>query len=166
MVSAQQGMNAQREANRRTQILVVDPDASMRELMKLHLANAGYSVVVAEDAVVAGRTLLRWAPEVIMLDVELPFLSGIEFAAALVADATIPAVPIILMGAHEHFADKADALGLNFLLKPFTKAELLDAIAGSAPRMARIRPAPSSHPSRLVSSTQKIRHPAATLARS
>lgn len=165
MVSTQQESNALREAGPRMKILVIDDDVSMRELMKLHLANAGHSVVVAEDAVVAGRTLLRWTPDVILLDVELPFLSGIEFAATLVADTTMPAIPIILISAHEYFAGKADALGLHFLLKPFTKAELLQAVARSNFK-ARILPATVSHPSRLANAARALRQPAAALDRS
>ena len=159
MVSAQQEASPPHPL----QILVVDADVSMRELMKLHLGNAGYAAVVAEDAVVAGRTLLRWMRPVLVLAAQLPCLSGSASSATLVADATIPAVPIILMSAHEHFADKADALGLSFLLKPFTKAELLEAISSSTSRSGRTQAA--FRPPRPEGVARAVVHFRAALAR-
>ena len=44
-------------------ILVVDDDEYMRDLLHLHLTNAGYEVLAAEDAVVAGHSLLRQRPD-------------------------------------------------------------------------------------------------------
>jgi len=146
------------------QVLVVDDDVSMRELMKLHLTKAGYSVDTAEDAVVAGRRLLHSTPQIILIDVELPFLSGVEFAATLVADSTIPHVPIILMSAHEHFAGKADSLGVSFLVKPFTKDELLKAVARSASGTAALRSS-VSHPSRFSGVARALVHRRAAMAR-
>jgi two-component SAPR family response regulator len=129
MVSGQQEPTA---ALRGLRILVVDHDQCMRELLCLHLANAGHTVAAAEDAVVAGRRLLSWTPDLAILDIEMPFLSGLEFAATLIADSTIPSFPIILVSAHEHFAERADSLGIHFLLRPFTKDELLRVVAHSA----------------------------------
>jgi CheY-like chemotaxis protein len=57
-------------------ILVVDDDESMRELLRLHLTNAGYDVRLAEDAVVAGQLVLRNPPDLIIADVEMPYMDG------------------------------------------------------------------------------------------
>ena len=106
-------------------ILVVDDDESMRALVRLHLANAGYDVVLAEDAVVGGRLLLQSPPDLLVVDAEMPYLSGTDFVAALLADATAPNVPILCITAHEEYRDKFDKLDVAYLIKPFQVAQLL-----------------------------------------
>jgi DNA-binding response OmpR family regulator len=113
----------------RINILAVDDDESMRELLRLHLTNAGYVVTLAEDAIAAGHRMLRLPPDLMILDVDLPFLNGLDFAAALLCDATLASVPIIFISAHESFATRAEELGGEFLVKPFRKERLLDSVA-------------------------------------
>ena len=109
-------------------ILVADDDESMRALVRLHLANAGYEVVVAEDAMVAGRLLLESAPDLFIVDAEMPYLSGIDLVAALLADSTAPATPILFITAHEQHRDKFDNMGVEYLIKPFGLQALLGAV--------------------------------------
>ena len=125
---------------RRAKILVVDDDPCIRELMRLHLSSAGYRVQEAEDAIVAGRKLLEHLPDLIILDVDLPYMDGIEFAATLTADVTIPFVPIVLVTEHEHHQPKAEALCADLLVKPFVKDRLFQVVARTLERYAR-RPA-------------------------
>jgi CheY-like chemotaxis protein len=110
-------------------VLVVEDDASMRELLRLHLSNAGYRVTAAEDAALAGRELLVAPPDLILADIQLPYMSGLELASILMADATLPNIPVVLISAHEHYRDRAEAIGAVFLLKPILKEKLLEAIA-------------------------------------
>jgi DNA-binding response OmpR family regulator len=110
-------------------ILVVEDDDSMRSLIELHLSNAGYSVVGAEDALVAGRRVLRQPPDLMVVDVDLPFMSGLEFVATLQADSTVPCFPVVFITAHEGFAPRAEALGADFIKKPFLKERLLESVA-------------------------------------
>lgn len=113
----------------RPDILVVDDDPCMRELLRLHLSEAGYEVRVAEDAVVAGRKLLARAPDLLVIDVAMPYLSGLEFVATLFADTTIPMVPTLFITSSADFAAHAEGLGADFLAKPVRKDELLAAVA-------------------------------------
>ncbi len=101
----------------------------MRELIRLHLRNEGYDVVLAEDTVVGGRKLLYSPPNVIVIDIESPFMSGLEFASILLSDATLPDIPIILISAHDYHRERAEALGVVFLQKPVQKAKFLETIA-------------------------------------
>src|SRR3954465_2419683 len=96
----------------------VDDDRCMRDLLKLHLASAGYHVRVAEDALVAGRMLLQSPPDLLLVDIEKPSMSGVGFVATLVADQSVPYVPVIFLTAREDFADHAEGLGAVFLTKP------------------------------------------------
>ena len=112
----------------RINILAVDDDESMRELLKLHLSNAGYIVTLAADAIAAGHRMLRLPPDLMILDIDLPFLNGLDFAAALLSDAALAQIPIIFISAHESFAPEAERLGADFLMKPFRKERLLDSV--------------------------------------
>lgn len=112
-------------------ILVVDDDEYMRHLLHLHLTNAGYEVLVAEDAVVAGHSLLRQRPDLILLDVEMPFMSGLEFVQALKADPAVAAIPVVFVSSREDCEDRARELGAGaFLRKPLLANHLLATVAG------------------------------------
>lgn len=113
----------------RLNVLVVEDDESMRALLRLHLSNAGYAVTLAPDAIEAGYQVLKFTPDLIILDVNLPYINGLEFAATLQADATIPHIPIIFITAHEDFGPKAESLGADFIVKPFLKPRLLESVA-------------------------------------
>jgi DNA-binding NtrC family response regulator len=108
-------------------ILLVEDDAAARELLRIHLANAGYDVVCAADAIEAGRILVRRMNEIalVIADAHLPFFSGIELIATLMADTTLPAIPAVLITGHEHLAPAAERLGVPCLFKPFAVADLL-----------------------------------------
>jgi len=110
-------------------VLVVEDHSFMRGLVGLHLRGAGYIAEMAEDAVTAARLILHSAPDLMVVDVEMPHWDGIEFCATLRADKTIRYFPIIVMTASEAHAQRASGLGLHVLLKPFMKDQLLGAIA-------------------------------------
>lgn len=110
-------------------ILVVDDDRCMRELLQLHLRSAGYHVRVAEDAVVAGRMLLQSVPDLLIVEVDLRYMSGREFVATLVADQSIPFIPVIFITANENFEPQAELLGADCIIKPCRVDEILKRVA-------------------------------------
>ena len=121
-------------------ILVVDSDRPTRELIGLHLRNAGYGVIDAEDAIVAGRLLLHSPPDLLIVDADLPYLSGIDFLATLVADSSVPYVPAILLASRDGIASRAEALGVSCLVKPFFADQLRNLVGEqleARPRLAR-----------------------------
>lgn len=110
-------------------VLVVDDDQDMRQLLKLHLGNRGYDVVVAEDAIVAGHLILEHLPDLAIVDVQLPYLSGYEFVAALKGDPETRELPVVFLTANEHFDDQAMKLGAAACLnKPLTVDRLLEVV--------------------------------------
>jgi CheY-like chemotaxis protein len=111
-------------------VLVVDGSKSIRELLRLHLSNAGYDVIVAEDAIVAGKEVLARAPDLIIVEVDLPYMNGIEFVAALKADGTIPEIPVILLSASGDVAQHAQRIrAVAHLSKPVSADRLLHVVA-------------------------------------
>ncbi len=110
-------------------ILVVDDDESMRALLRRQLQSAGYEVLLAEDAVVAGRRLLAAPPDLLVVDAEMPYLSGIDLVAALLADSTAPSIPILFITAHEQHREKFENMGVEYLIKPLAADVLLKKVA-------------------------------------
>ena len=123
---------------KRPSILVVDDETAVRELLKLHLAGAGYDVKVADDAIVAGRAVMASPPDLMIVDVALPYLDGADFVAALKADSTMPQVTVIFISGNAEVLDRARSLGAPFLKKPFSADELLDVVR----RELQLRPSP------------------------
>jgi chemosensory pili system protein ChpA (sensor histidine kinase/response regulator) len=111
-------------------ILVVDDDESIRELLRLHLSAAGYSVTVAEDAISAGYMVLRAPPDLIISDVNMPHMDGFEFVAALKADRTLPDIPVIFLTSLEEGDHRGKALGaVGYITKPVRADRLLTLVA-------------------------------------
>jgi CheY-like chemotaxis protein len=78
-------------------ILVVDEDQNMRELLSIHLRNAGYNVHTAADGVEAGYGVLRSRPDLVISDPNMPRLDGFDFVEAMRADAATRDIPVILL---------------------------------------------------------------------
>jgi two-component system, OmpR family, KDP operon response regulator KdpE len=106
-------------------ILVVEDEAQMRRFIRASLGNHGYRLIEAET----GRSALDMAtshnPDLILLDLGLPDVDGIEVAKAL---RTWTAVPILVISARGQEADKIRALDAgadDYVTKPFATGELL-----------------------------------------
>jgi len=120
-----------------TTILVVDDAKSVREMLLLRLSSAGYRVLLAEDAVVAAARVLESRPDIIILDVQMPYMSGYEFMAALRADPSTRSIPVVLLTATPDVAVHARELGaVAYLHKPAPDEQLLEILALYAPRPA------------------------------
>jgi CheY-like chemotaxis protein len=112
-----------------SKILVVEDDESMRELLRMHLSAAGYDVGVAEDGIAAGYAVLQTTPDLIICDIEMPNMDGLQFVAALREDKSLPKIPVIFLTSHEESDARARELGAcAFLTKPVLADWLLTAV--------------------------------------
>ncbi|TMH74648.1 MAG: response regulator transcription factor [Betaproteobacteria bacterium] len=75
-------------------VLVAHANKSMRQLIKLYLVCSGYDVTLAEDAIEAGRQAMQQPPDLIILDVEMPYMDGLEFVSALRSGTSVPLIPV------------------------------------------------------------------------
>jgi two-component system, sensor histidine kinase and response regulator len=117
--------------SRKTRILIIDDDIGFRDLLRIHLSSAGYQVQVADDGVTGGRALLEHPPDLIVSDVNMPFLDGFELLSLLRADAETAAIPVILLSGRSDGDTMAKAVELgaaDFLTKPVTRDQLLESI--------------------------------------
>ena len=115
---------------RRETILLIDDDASSRELLKLHLGNAGYLTLEAEDAMSGGRMLVEHAPDLVILEADLPFLSGLDLIATVAVDQSAPCMPVVFLASNDEDRSRAQQLGDACLTRPFFADELLRVVAG------------------------------------
>ncbi|MFC1874491.1 response regulator transcription factor, partial [Chloroflexota bacterium] len=105
-------------------VLVVDDDAKTVELIKLYLNRDGYRVLTAYDGVEALRLAQEGKPDLIVLDLMLPGIDGLEICRTLRAESD---VPIIMLTARTTDEDKLTGLGLgadDYVTKPFSPREL------------------------------------------
>ena len=105
-------------------ILVVDDDVKTVELVKLYLNRDGYKVLTAYDGVEALRLARESQPDLIVLDLMLPGIDGLEVCRTLRAESD---VPIIMLTARTTEQDKLTGLDLgadDYVTKPFSPREL------------------------------------------
>lgn len=130
MPATEQNRNALSPSERRCpSILVVDDDPAMRELLQQYLSAAGYDVALADDAIAAGRMFLASTPDLLLIDISMPYMSGLDFVASVFADDAVPIIPVVFITAHAHFAPDAAELGAECLIKPVAASRLLETVA-------------------------------------
>ena len=108
-------------------ILVVDDDLELRRVLAHALMEAGYEVAEASDGLMALQRIATQAPDLILSDVRMPRLDGIELATLLAPHT--PPIPIILMSGNP----LPDGCLLPFLGKPFEVETLLTVMARTLP---------------------------------
>lgn len=94
----------------RTRVQVVDDNEMFVEMAKFVLTEAGYEVETAADADIAVSKIPVFRPDLILMDIQMPVVNGIELTKKLKAD---PATQDITVVAFTAYASKGDALGLK-----------------------------------------------------
>ena len=108
-----------------TKILVVEDEESFREAMEFMLRKEGYEVLLADDGEVAVDLFERKGADLILLDLMLPGLSGVDVCRRIRASSQ---VPIIMVTAKDSEVDKVVGLEIgadDYVTKPFSSCELL-----------------------------------------
>src|SRR5258708_20358694 len=77
--------------------VIIEDVLSFLDLLRVHLASAGLEVLTAEDAVLGLRAVIDNAPDLILLDLTVPYLDGFEMIAALRNDPATQAIPVIVL---------------------------------------------------------------------
>ncbi len=109
-------------------ILVVEDDPNIRRVLTLQLKDAGYEIEAVEDGVKALEEVERQTPDLILLDVMMPKMSGYEVCERLRQDFQGSRVPIIMLTAKSTVEEKVEGFehGANdYLTKPYKQEELL-----------------------------------------
>ena len=109
-------------------IMVIDDDREMRDSLSHLLAKAGWRVESLADATEAGQRIAGFQPDVILSDVRMPGLSGLDLLRSLNGT---DAPPVVLISAHGDIPMAVEAMqdgAYSFLEKPFDPRRLLTAL--------------------------------------
>nr|WP_082063323.1 response regulator transcription factor [Paenibacillus sp. IHBB 10380] len=131
-------------------ILVVDDDPEIRDVLHMYLRNEGYLVLEAEDGVQALGILQREKIHLIILDVMMPHLDGINACLRIREESDIP---IIMLSAKEEPLDKITGLSTgadDYVTKPFNPLELIARVKAQLRRQQFITSRHTSDPSEIV----------------
>jgi DNA-binding response OmpR family regulator len=105
-------------------ILVVDDEPNIREVVSLYLRRDGHSVVTAADGEEALWLYQQSEPDLVVLDLMLPKVSGLEVCRRIQADER---VPVVMLTARDEEEDRIIGLGIgadDYVVKPFSPREL------------------------------------------
>ncbi len=116
------------QPSRPARVLIAEDDPQGAELLEAYLADTDYEVRIAADGEEALRQVRDWRPDLILLDVMMPKISGFEVCKRLRADPTTRDVAVLMVTALDHVSDVERAVEAgtdDFLRKPINKTELL-----------------------------------------
>jgi two-component system, cell cycle response regulator len=122
-------------------VLLVEDSAAIRALVRRMLVAGGHTVVEAAGGAAALSACHEHQPDVVLLDVEMPEMSGWEVLAAIKADPDLSDVPVVFLTGRSDTADMVDGLRLgahDYLRKPCEPAELLARVQAAA-RVKRLQ---------------------------
>ena len=109
-------------------ILIVDDEEHIRELLKFNLNNSGYDTILASNGVEALKYAKDEIPDLVLLDIMIPEMDGIEVCKNIRAEKTLVNTSIIMLTAKSEELDKILGLELgadDYITKPFSIRELL-----------------------------------------
>jgi DNA-binding response OmpR family regulator len=112
-------------------VLVVDDDPVILKLLEVNFEMEGFTVLTAGDGVEALEVARANQPAVIVSDVMMPRMDGIDLVRALRADAVTKTIPVLLLSAKAQSADiktGMEAGADDYLTKPFEPLELVDRV--------------------------------------
>ena len=123
-------------------ILVVDDDPFIARLLEIELQASGYDVAVASDGKQALDQVAERVPSLVLADVMMPNMDGLELTKRLREDPTTCSVSVILLTARGLSADKLEGFAVgadDYIVKPFDTPELLARIRGVLRRAKEMR---------------------------
>jgi len=124
--------------NMKEKILIVEDEKDIIKMLEYNLRKEGYETLSARDGETAVKTAAGEAPGLILLDLMLPGIDGLEVCRALKADRRTAAIPVIMLTAKSQESDKVVGLELgadDYVTKPFSPKELVARIRAVLRRM-------------------------------
>jgi two-component system, OmpR family, KDP operon response regulator KdpE len=129
-------------------ILVVDDEPQIRRVMRATLTAHGYAIVEARDGQEALEKMQSERPDLVILDVNMPVLDGLETCRAIRAGSNVPVIMLTVRSAEKDKVRALDAGADDYIVKPFGIQELLARIR------AALRRSPSGEEEQAVSSKE------------
>lgn len=118
-------------AKKNHKILVIDDEPEITDIIKAFLGNAGYEVMIENSSVMGVEKAKSFKPELILLDIMMPFMDGYEVCSTLKKDPELAGIPVLFLtgkdandDAGQSFKSGADL----FIKKPFSCERLLEMV--------------------------------------
>jgi DNA-binding response OmpR family regulator len=121
-----------------TAILVADDDMDIRDLVAFKLEQAGFEVTAVDNGLAALTSARQALPDLVVLDVMMPGMSGIDVCRELRGDRSTSGLPIILLTARAQEGDVEVGFGVgadDYIVKPFSPRELVSRVEAVLARM-------------------------------
>jgi DNA-binding response OmpR family regulator len=118
-----------------SKVLIAEDEANIAELLRFLLERAGHTTRWVADGKSVLDVAREWQPDVLVLDLMLPSLSGFEVLKAVRSDPAIAGLPVLMLTAKGQEKDRrlAEDLGANaFVTKPFSNTDVLSRVAALA----------------------------------
>lgn len=112
-------------------ILVIEDERNIQKLVRVNLTASGYKVIVAANGEEGLKLAQLECPDLVILDLMMPDMSGWDVLAVLQADQKLQKVPVVIVTAavRELDEDKARRMGaVGYLAKPFSTDELMSSV--------------------------------------
>jgi phosphate regulon transcriptional regulator PhoB len=132
-----------------SRVLIVEDEPDIRELVVHHLKREGYQVSAASSGEEALRQVQAAPPDLVILDLMMPAMDGLEVCRRLRQDPATAMLPIVMLTAKGDEVDRVLGLEIgadDYVVKPFSPKELLARVHAV---LRRSRPAPGAAPLRL-----------------
>ncbi len=128
-------------------ILVIEDEVNIQQVIRLYLEQAGYTVVIAHDGIAGLELHAREQPDLVILDLMLPVLDGMEVCRRIRAWAS---TPILMLTARQGEDDRVEGLEAgadDYLVKPFSPRELVSRVKAILRRVTTNTTGPQETPS-------------------
>ena len=119
----------------RSRILVVDDETQISRVLKTTLSSQGYEVKTAKDGESGFDAALDWNPDLIVTDVSMPGMSGIELCRAVRERSQVPIIVLSVRGEEKSKIEALDAGADDYVTKPFSVNELLARVRANLRRV-------------------------------
>lgn len=121
---------------RSTRVLVVEDESTLADSVRYHLEREGFDVATANDGIAGVEQFREFSPDLIVLDLMLPHLSGLDVCRLVRSQST---VPIIMLTAKDSEADVVTGLEVgadDYMTKPFSMRELVSRVRATLRRVS------------------------------
>jgi len=124
------------DARNKGNILVVDDEPQITRVLKTTLSSRGYGVRSAMDGEEALHEMQSWAPDLVITDLRMPRMDGLELCRRIRKDSRIPILVLSVKGEEAVKVEALDAGADDYILKPFSVNELLARVRAAFRRAA------------------------------
>lgn len=117
-------------------ILVVDDEPQITRVLKTTLSSQGYGIRTATDGKQALQEMKGWSPDLVITDLRMPNMDGLELCRAIRAESRVPIIVLSVKGEETIKVESLDAGADDYITKPFNVNELLARVRAALRRAA------------------------------